>query len=123
MHSTYRAEEFRQREVMVASPMRLVVMAYDLAIFACEQKDFNRATKTVSVLRDALGYEYGEVAVGLLGLYQWCLDCIRNEDYYNATKTLIELRDAWATVEKQLTSVSQEVAEKGINSSNNPIEG
>ena len=123
MHSTYRAEEFRQQEVMVASPMRLVVMAYDLAIFACEQKDYNRATKTVSVLRDALGYEYGEVALGLLGLYQWCLDCIRNEDYYNAMKTLIELRDAWATVEKQLTSVSQEVAEKGINSSKNPIKG
>ena len=123
MHSTNRAEEFRQQEVMVASPMRLVVMAYDLAIFACEQKDYNRATKTVSVLRDALGYEYGEVALGLLGLYQWCLDCIRNEDYYNAMKTLIELRDAWATVEKQLTSVSQEVAEKGINSSKNPIKG
>lgn len=95
--------EYRQQEVMGATPIRLVVMAYDLAIQACEQKDFVRATKVVSILRDALNYDYAEVAVGLFRLYQWCLDCIRKEDYTSALVTLRELREAWATVEKRLT--------------------
>lgn len=123
MQKAYRAQEFRQQEVMCASPIRLVVMAYDLAILACEEKDFNRATKTVSVLRDALRFDYGEVAVGLLGLYQWCLDCIRKEDYYNAIKTLRELREAWSAVEKQLTSGSQKEVDHGITSSHDHIAG
>jgi flagellin-specific chaperone FliS len=95
--------EYRRQEVMGASPIRLVVMAYDLAIQACEQEDFARATKVVSILRDALNYDYAEVAVGLFRLYQWCLDCIRREDYASALVTLRELREAWATVEKRLT--------------------
>ncbi len=94
--------EYRRQEIMGATPIRLVVMAYDLAIQACEQEDFARATKVVSLLRDALNYDYAEVAVGLFRLYQWCLDCIRKEDYASALVTLRELREAWATVEKRL---------------------
>ena len=99
MQNAYRTQEYRQHEVMGASPIRLVVMAYDLAIRACEQKDFDRASKVVSVLRDALDYDYAEVAVGLFGLYQWCLDCIRKEDYHSAVVTLRELREAWSVVD------------------------
>jgi len=105
MQNDYRAHEYRKHEVMGASPVRLVVMVYDFAIRACEQKDFNSATKAVSVLRDALDYDYGEVAVGLFGIFQWCLDCIRNEDYHNAVVTLRELREAWVSVENRHTPV------------------
>jgi flagellin-specific chaperone FliS len=101
----YRAQEYRQQEVMGASPLRLVVMAYDLAIQACEQKDFTRATKSISVLRDALDFEYPETSVGLFRLYQWCLDSIRKGDYAGAMNTLKELREAWSTVEKRLSPV------------------
>jgi flagellar protein FliS len=86
---------------MGASPVHLVVMAYDLAINSCEKGDFVRATKAVCVLRDALNFDYSDVATGLFRLYQWCLDCIRNGDYSSATQTLRELRDAWETVEKR----------------------
>ncbi|MEA4910323.1 MAG: flagellar protein FliS [Chloroflexi bacterium] len=96
----YRSQEYRQQDVMGASPIRLVVMAYDLAIKACEQQDFARATKAISVLRDALNFDYPEVAVGLFRLYQWSLDCIRQGDYAAALSTLRELRDAWANTEK-----------------------
>jgi len=101
MQNGYSTKEFRQHEIMSASPVRLVVLTYDFAIRACEQKDFNRASKAVSVLRDALDYDYGEVAVGLFGLFQWCLDCIRKEDYQSAVVTLRELREAWLSVEKK----------------------
>ena len=102
MQNGYSTKEFRQHEIMSASPVRLVVLTYDFAIRACEQKDFNRASKAVSVLRDALDYDYGEVAVGLFGIFQWCLDCIRKEDYQSAVVTLRELREAWLSVEKKL---------------------
>jgi flagellin-specific chaperone FliS len=116
MQKYYEAKEFRKQKVIGASPMRLVLMAYDLAIFACERRDFDRATKAVSVLRDALGYDYGDIAVGLFSLYQWCLDCIRKEDYNDAVKTLRELREAWAIAENKLSTLSQKDEGGGINS-------
>ena len=102
--AAYRNNEYRQQDVMGASPIRLVVMAYDLAIRACDVKDFAKATKAISVLRDALNFDYPEVSVGLFRLYQWCLDSLRNGDYDNAKKVLVELRDAWRESERQMSS-------------------
>ena len=102
----YGTQEYRTQDVMGASPVHLVVMAYDLAIVSCEKQDFDRATKTVSVLRDALNFDYATAAVGLFRLYQWCLDSIRQGDYNSATQTLRELREAWFTVERRYTPVS-----------------
>lgn len=104
MQQGYKTAEYQQQEVMGASPLRLVVMSYDLAIRACEQKDFNRATRAVSVLRDALNFDHGDSAVGLFKLYQWCLDCIRRDEYESAKNTLKELRAAWITAEKRLNA-------------------
>ncbi len=106
MYQAYRSQEYRQQDVMGASPIRLVIMAYDLAIRACEQKDFEKAVKTVSVLRDALDFEYTEVSVGLFRLYQWCLDSIRSGDYATAIGTLRELREAWKITEQRMTTRS-----------------
>lgn len=101
----YGTNEYRTQEVMGASPVHLVVMAYDLAIVACEKKDFMRATKAIGVLKDALNFDYANVAVGLFRLYQWCLDCIRQGDYDSAITTLRELREAWVTVERRYMPV------------------
>ena len=98
--------DYNQQEVMMASPVRLVVIAYDMAIKACEREDFNHATKTISALRDALNFEYGEMAVTLYGLYQWCIDCIRREEFQEAEYTLRELRSAWVIAEQQLVALS-----------------
>jgi len=100
--TAYRSQEYRNQDVMGASPIRLVVMAYDLAIRACEVQDFAKATKAISVLRDALNFDYPEVSVGLFRLYQWCLDSIRKGDYDTAQKTLSELRDAWRETETKM---------------------
>jgi hypothetical protein len=40
--------------------------------------------------------------MALFGIYQWCLDSIRNEDFQATANTLTELRDAWASAEQQL---------------------
>jgi flagellin-specific chaperone FliS len=96
--------KYKQQDVMSASPLRLVIMTYDLAIRACEQQDFVKAIKTISALRDTLDMDYPDVAVGLFRLYQWCLDCIRTGDYASAISTLRELRSAWATTEQTITA-------------------
>ena len=97
-------KKYRQQDVMNASPLRLVIMTYDLAIRACEQQDFAKAVKTISALRDALDLNYPDVAIGLFRLYQWCLDSIRKGDYASAITTLTELRSAWAVTEQTLST-------------------
>ena len=109
MQNGYTAHEFNKNEVKGASPIHLVVMAYDLAIHACKQEDYERSTKAISVLRDALGYDYGEIAEGLFGLYQWCLDCIRQGDYNSAQTTLIDLHEAWKAIEERIATKTQDL--------------
>ncbi len=101
--AAYRTQEYRQHEINNAGPLHLVVMAYDLAIRACEQKDFEKSVHTISVLRDALDFDYPEASVGLFRVYQWCLDCIRKGDYSSALSTLRELREAWHAAEVKLS--------------------
>ena len=107
----YQHNEYRTQDVMGASPIRLVIMAYNFAITACDQKDFARSTKAITVLRDALNFDYPEVSEGLFRLYQWCLDCIREGNYASAAHTLVELRDAWAIGEKNM----QPAASTGVH--------
>jgi flagellin-specific chaperone FliS len=101
----YGAYEYRQQSVLGGSPVHLVVMAYDVAIQACEQVDHARAIQAVSLLRDALNFDYPEAAVGLFRLYQWTLECLRARNYPGALAVLKPLREAWATVENQQPAV------------------
>jgi flagellin-specific chaperone FliS len=104
MKNAYGTKAYRNQDVMGASPIRLVVMTFDLAIQACEGKEFIRASKVVSHLRDSLNFDHGDAALGFFRLYQWCLDCIRKEDYESALKVLYELRETWVTIENQMAS-------------------
>jgi flagellin-specific chaperone FliS len=107
MYQAAYQKQYRQQDVMNASPLRLVIMTYDLAIRACEAQDFAKSVKTISALRDALDLDYPEVAAGLYRLYQWCLDCIRKGDYASAITTLSELRSAWAATEQKVLAERQ----------------
>ena len=100
--TTYRTQAYKMQEVMGASPLRLVIMAYDVAIRACEAKDLARGSQAVSLLRDSLNFDYPEASVGLYRLYQWCLDCMRQGNWEDAASVLRELRGAWLSVEQQL---------------------
>ena len=103
MYNAFQAK-YREHDVMNASPIHLVVMVYDVAISACEDKDLDRASRTLTVLRDSLNFDYAE-STGLFRLYQWIMECVRNDDYENAVSILRELRDAWSTVESRLSGL------------------
>jgi len=102
MYGTYRNQAYKMQEVMGSSPLRLVIMAYDVAISACEAKDLGRSSQAVSLLRDSLNFDYPEASGGLFRLYQWRLDCLPQGDWDGAARVLRELREAWVTVERQL---------------------
>ena len=104
MYQSAYHNQYRQQDVLSASPLRLVIMTYDLAIRSCEQQDFAKSVKTISALRDALDLDYPEVAAGLFRLYQWCLECIRKGDYASAITTLTELRSAWLITEEKIAA-------------------
>ncbi len=105
MQMAYGASRYRQQDVESASPVRLVVMAYDLAIRACDQQDFETGYKAVVALRNSLDINYPEFVAGLLRLYQWVIDSMRSSDFDAAKSVLVELRDAWSTVEKRLNGM------------------
>jgi flagellar protein FliS len=107
MYQSAYQKQYRQQEIISASPLRLVIMTYDLAIRSCEQQDFAKSIQTISALRDALDLDYPEVASGLFRLYQWCLDCIRKGDYASAITTLSELRGAWVLTEQKISASRQ----------------
>ena len=100
---TYQSNQYRQQDVMGATPIHLVVMAYDVAIRACEKKDFEKAVKTIGLLQNALDFDYPEVSMGLFRLYQWCLENLRHGDFATAAATLTELRTSWRKAELSLS--------------------
>lgn len=112
--AAYRAQtlEYREQEILGASPMHLVVMAYDVALLACERRDKNRAMQAITLLRDALNFDYPE-ANNLFSIYQWCLDCLRKDDYAATLQTLRPLREAWATIEKREAAIAVNVSVSG----------
>jgi flagellin-specific chaperone FliS len=105
MQMAYGALQYKQQDVESASPVRLVVMAYDMAIRACDQNDFETGYKAVVALRNSLDLDYPEFVVGLLRLYQWVIDSMREKDFDTAKSVLVELRDSWSTVEKRLNGI------------------
>ena len=95
-------QTYRMNQIAGASPLDLLIMAYDAALASCGQSDLVRLTKAVSVLRDALDYSYdAEVALGFFRLYQYIGDLGRQGNFDEAAGLLRELRDAWVQIREQ----------------------
>lgn len=95
-------QTYRMNQIAGASPLDLLIMAYDAALASCGQKDLARLTKAIGVLRDALDYSYdADVALGFFRLYQYIGDLGRQGKYDEAADLLRELRDAWAEIREQ----------------------
>ncbi|MBI9044055.1 MAG: flagellar protein FliS [Anaerolineaceae bacterium] len=114
MRTSYGASQYKKMDVEGASPIRLVVMAYDLAILSCDKEDFETAAKAVGALKNSLDFDYPEASGGLLAVYNWALELLRKNDFSSAKNILLELREAWAVIEKRLNIASQvQVTETG----------
>ncbi|RME60823.1 MAG: flagellar protein FliS [Caldilineae bacterium] len=96
-------QQYRQTQVMTADPLQLVIMAYDLAIVGCQERNLVKVTSALDALKDALNHEDGgQVAADLLSLYLYLADEARAGNFEQAAKFLRELRQTWATVRQQM---------------------
>jgi len=96
------AQTYRMNQVNNASPLDLLIMGYDAALASAGQRDLERFTRAVTVLRDSLDFSYdADIAMGFFRLYQYCADLARQGEFDEAATYLRELRDSWDQVRKQ----------------------
>jgi len=91
-------QRYRQLQVETASPLQRTLMVYDVALVGCQQRDLQRTTEALNVLRNSLDMNQGEVAAGFYRLYQYCADLARAGQFDDTEKILRELVDAWVQV-------------------------
>lgn len=86
---------YQQNQITSASPLQLVLMAYDVALVGCARRDLMKTTRAINTLIKSLDMEQGEIALGLYRLYQYCNDLARKGQYDEAARILRELAGAW----------------------------
>jgi len=95
------ADIYLTKEIMEATPQKLLLKVYDFTIQQAHQKDMLKTNKGLQVLIDSLTFEIPEakeIAVGFLRLYQYCQDQARKRDFDIVVRILTDLRDAWRTM-------------------------
>ena len=96
------AQTYRMNQVNSASPLDLLIMGYDAALASAGQRDLDRFTRAVTVLRDSLDFSYdADIAMGFFRLYQYCADLARKGEFDEAATYLRELRDSWDQIRSQ----------------------
>lgn len=87
-------EVYQRQAVLNASPLKLVVKLYDLALQASYRRDGKRLKEILSTLIESLNFDY-EPAGQLFELYRYCQDLARRESFEEVREILEPLRDAW----------------------------
>lgn len=86
---------YRQNSVMSADPLKLILIAYDVAISGCQRQEPEKAWRAISELINALNLDAGPIALKLLAIYEYCGELIRKKQYDEAANILRDLRDTW----------------------------
>ncbi|MBI4586317.1 MAG: hypothetical protein HY717_20095 [Planctomycetes bacterium] len=93
---------YLQAQIKSAAPVELVIIAYDLAIAACAQRDLERLARVLSVLRNALDFRHDHgTATRLFKTYLLCGKLARPGNFSEAAQLLGELREFWVGLKKQ----------------------
>jgi len=110
--ATYSASQSRGtgqylvKEIMEASPEKLLIKAYDFAILYCQRKDFVKTNKAIQVLIDSLRFDTEEIksfSIGIYKLYKYCQDQTRKKNFDEAYKILTSLRRSWLEIFEEKT--------------------
>jgi flagellin-specific chaperone FliS len=87
--------QYRDQQILSASPTQLLIMLYEQAIVQCEARDPQRAGRAITELIGALNFDAGEIATDLFRLYEYCLWEIRRQHFSDAAHILRRLKTAW----------------------------
>ncbi len=94
--------EYQRQSVMNASPIKLVIKLYDLAIQASYREDDKKLRDILSTLIKGLDFEH-EPAEQLFNLYRYCQDLSRQKKFDEIREILEPLREAWEDTATQAT--------------------
>lgn len=87
---------YRQQQIMTATPDQLILLLYDMALAACNQKDGSRLNRVLAELIDSLDFSYEETAMGFFRLYEYSMSLAQKRKFDDVKEILSELRDTWA---------------------------
>ena len=93
-----RLNQYLVNEITQATPQQLLIKIYDFAIVNCKKENLAKTNEALQVLINALsfdGKEVSEISTGLLKLYQYCQNEMRNKNYTIVYKILNELKESW----------------------------
>jgi len=96
-----KANAYLMKEISEATPQKLIIKIYDLAIVCYQKGDFAKANRAVTELINALNFsdeKAKEISFGLLRLYQFTQEQARKGNLEVSIKILQELRDTWSLV-------------------------
>ena len=102
-NKTTQLNPYLVKEILEASPQKLLLKIYDFAITNCQLHDMLKTNRALDELINALNFEdekAREISIGLLKLYQYCQEQMRKKNYDIVYKILVDLRDAWITIFK-----------------------
>ena len=88
-------KRYKAREVLSASPAKLVLYVYDHIIQQCLKEDAIKASKAIALLIDSLDFEYGEISSGLFRLYEYAMRMVWEGEFDIVLRMFRELRDTW----------------------------
>ncbi|MCF8240212.1 MAG: flagellar protein FliS [Melioribacteraceae bacterium] len=92
------SKRYQVNEILEASPEKLLLKVYDFAIVNSKNENLAKTNKALQVLIDALRFdtdELREVSTGLLRLYKFCQDQMREGNYEIVSKVLQDLKSSW----------------------------
>ncbi|MGD8777583.1 MAG: flagellar protein FliS [Ignavibacteria bacterium] len=96
-----RANAYLVKEVLEATPQKLLLKIFDFAILHCKKGDVYRTNNALSELINSLNFEdekARELSIQLLRLYQFSQEEMRKQNIEVVLKILTTLRETWANV-------------------------
>ena len=85
-------------QILNSSPEQLLIKIFDFAVVQSEKKDMIKTNSDIQELIGMLRFDddsYKDLAINLIGLYQYCQDQARKQKFEIVTKILTELRESW----------------------------
>ncbi len=96
-----RVNAYLSKDILDASPQKLLIKVYDYAITNCRKNDMLKTNKALSELINSLNFENNETkefSLGLMSLYQFCQDQMRKGKNEIVENILTELRTSWIDI-------------------------
>jgi len=93
-----KANAYLAKEILEATPQKLLIKIYDYAIVHCKKGDMLKTNNALQELINALNYdleEAKEITKGLLMLYQFCQDQMRKGNSEIVGEILATLKETW----------------------------